>query len=305
MFLSRIVFFLSLTIISTGLLFSQDSHNTIGKHDFNFGHQSGYMYSRTDSAYFREAGAWSFETGFLGYYTEKMPRVLNPKWQERLMLLIPLGFEYYPCNRIAVQFVITDLFVEFPYRNIHSMGGKSPRFATKMLLAREGKRTPATAFTVGVTFSSAKPYNIWEHHHNYEESNGLAGAGTGVTDYLLLFTFSKRLNHLLTAHGRLGLAPLGSPVEYQRGSSQADEIPYGLLICWSPLTPWTIKGEISGMYNGLSSTKLAHYSVLRFAPEYHFKKCGITLNLEKGLTQESDDWVAGIYTKIYWGTPHP
>jgi len=169
-----------------------------------------------------------------------------------------------------------------------------------MLLARERDIFPAIALTVGVTFSSAKPYNIWDKTHNYNESNGLAGAGTGVTDYIMIFTFSKRLSGKLTLNSRIGLIPLGSPVEYVRGASQADEIPYGLMLVASPFDRISIHGEISGMYNGLKSTKLAHYSVLRFAPAYHFKSTDVSLNLEKGLTEESDTWTLGFYAKFFF-----
>ena len=292
----KIPFFLFIAFVS--FCPGQDPGNTIRKHDFNFGHQLGYMYSRMDDAYFGSRGEWSFETGFMGYYTEKMPRVANPDWQERLMLALPLYFTACASDAVTLQFDLTDLFVEFPYRDIHSTGGKSPRFRAKMKLFSEGRLLPAAAFTIGVKFSSAKPYNIWEKNHNYEESNGLSGAGTGVADYLLLFLFSKRLSPALLLHWRLGIAPLGSPVEYERGSGQADEIPYGLSAEYALPGKTTVKAEIAGMYNGLESTELAHYSVARLNLIRRFSALSLTLDLERGLTEESDDWVAGFYTKF-------
>lgn len=296
--MARPVIFLC-TLLS--LAFSQEPGNTITKGDFNFGHQLGWMYSRMDHAYFGTRGQWSFETGCLGYYTETMPLVANPDWRERLMVTVPLYFEACPSDNVTLQFDLTDLFVEFPYRDIHSTGGKSPRFRAKIRLVEEGPLAPATAFTLGVKFSSAKPYTIWEKHHNYEESNGLAGADTGVADYLLLFLFSKKLAAWITLHWRLGLLPVGSPVEYKRGSGQADEIPYGVSAEYGLAPGWIAKTEIAGMYNGLESTKLAHYSVGRLDFSRRFSRTTLTLNLERGLTEESDDWVAGFYSKFDFG----
>jgi len=254
-----------------------------------------------DDACFGNRGEWSFETGFLGYYTEKMPLVTNPEWQERLMLAVPLYFTACASDAVTLQLDLTDLFVEFPYRDIHSMGGKSPRFRAKMRLLSEGRLAPAAAFTIGVKFSSAKPYNIWDKNHNYEESNGLAGADTGVADYLLLLLFSKRLSPAFLLHWRLGLAPLGSPVEYERGSGQADEILYGLSTEYALSAKTTARAEIAGMVNGLESTELAHYSVARLDLSRRLGKASLTLDLERGLTEESDDWVAGFYARFNFG----
>jgi hypothetical protein len=290
-----------------GAVFALGSGDAIDKANFDFGHQLGYIYSRTDSAYFRKAGEWTFETGFLDYYESRMPFVRNPHWRERNMLLVPLLFEIYPCSTIAIQAALTDLFVEFPCRNIHSMGGKSPRFMTKMRLLKEGRFLPATAFTVGVKFSSAKPYNIWENTHNYDESNGLAGACTGVSDYLMLFTLSKRLSPSLAVHGRFGLAPLGSPVPrsitepLRTSNGQADEIPYGVMVTGSAGSRFCFEAGIIGMYPMLSTTILGHYSQVRLAPAVRFGRVRLTLDVEKGLTRESDEWVAGVYTKFDLG----
>lgn len=191
--------------------------NTITKSDFNFGHQLGYVYSRTDDAYFHARGSWSFETGFLTYYTPQMPLVQTTKYRERTMMLVPLNLVICPSDNIMLQVTLTDLFVELPYDDIHNTGGKSPRFYTKMWLCNEGKYRPAMAFTCGVKFSSAKPYTIWAKKHNWLESNGLAGADTGEADYLLLLLFSKEFLANQFLHLRIGLAPLGSPVEYVRG----------------------------------------------------------------------------------------
>ena len=273
---------------------AKDTSNTITRRHFNFGHQLGYIYSQMEDAYFEEAGTWNFQTGFLTYYTSDMPLVRNEKWKKRTMFIIPLYFKYYPTDFLKLEFDITDLFIEFPYIDHRNMGGKSPRFLAKMRILEERNYLPAIAFTIGVKFSSAKPYTIWANDHNYDESNGLAGAGTGVADYLLLFTLSKNLGKFGFLTTRLGLAPLGSPVEYVRGSAQADEIPYGLSYKkqWNK---WSGVLEISGMYNGLSSTELAHYSVARLQAVRLFKSGSLTLNFEHGLTRESDEWVAGFY----------
>jgi len=280
---------------------AQDTENTITRNQFNFGHQLGYMYSRIDDAWFDETAGWSFETGFLTLYTGEMPRVRNPKWKERTMLYIPLYFEFYMGKRITVQVELTDLFIEFPYKNIRNTGGKSPRFKTKIGLLNEGRINPAIAFTVGVKFSSAKPYVIWEQNHNYDESNGLAGTGTGVADYLLLFTFSKAFSEALSLHAHLGLAPLGSPVEYQRGSAQADEIPYGVSIRYRKDAVWSGRFELCGMYNGLPATKLAHYSVVRAKLLWKPRHYTFSLTVGHGLTEESDEWGGGLTYQLSFG----
>ncbi|MFW5813300.1 MAG: hypothetical protein ACOCXC_03145 [Fibrobacterota bacterium] len=274
-----------------------DTTNTINRNNFNFGHQLGYIYSRMDDAFFGEPGSWNFETGFLGYYTENMPMVRNDKWKERLMLIIPLAFTYYPTDFVMLRFEVTDLFIEFPYEDLDNTGGKSPRFETKLRLLKEGDFLPATAFTTGVKFSSAKPYTIWDKDHNYDESNGLAGAGTGVADYYLIFSFSKKLDRAASLSARIGLAPLGSPVEYVRGSAQADQIPYGVSYR-RERGGWSGCVEICGMYNGLPATKLAHYSVLRLQIGREWERGALVMNAEKGLTEESDDWVLGFYKRF-------
>ncbi|MBN2036873.1 MAG: hypothetical protein JW768_09050 [Chitinispirillaceae bacterium] len=276
-------------------LVSQDSTNTITRSDFNFGHQLGYMYSRMDNAWFENSGLWVIQTGFLAFHTPMMPRVRNPAWQERTILMVPLYVQWYPCSSIAIQAEITDLFVEFPYVDLDNTGGKSPRFKTKIRILSEKTFVPAFAFTAGVKFSSAKPYTIWDNDHNYDESNGLAGAGTGVADYLLLCTASKTVRGGTSIHARLGLAPLGSPVEFRHGSAQADEIPYGVMVRHDLAHAWSINLEVSGMYNGLRSTHLAHYSVVRGQIHREFGPLRLTLNGERGLTEETDTWVGGAY----------
>ncbi|MBN1758379.1 MAG: hypothetical protein JW863_08690, partial [Chitinispirillaceae bacterium] len=205
----KVIILLVSAFAAVSLLRAQDTSNTISRNDFNFGHQLGYMYSRMDDAWFADRGVWRFETGFAALYTSSMPEVRNAYWKERTVLYVPLYFELFPSDNIALLIELTDLFVEFPYVDYTSMGGKSPRFKTKIRLCREGKRLPAIAFTAGVKFSSAKPYVIWRDDHNYDESNGLAGAGTGVADYLLLFTVSKALTAATSIHAHAGLAPLG------------------------------------------------------------------------------------------------
>jgi hypothetical protein len=292
---------LLLVCFSLNTTFAQDTANTITRNQFNFGHQLGYMYSRIDDAWFDETAAWRFETGFAALYTSEMPRVRNNKWKERTMLYIPLYVEFYLGKRVTLQVELTDLFVEFPYESIKNAGGKSPRVKTKIGLMNEGRIAPAIAFTVGVKFSSAKPYVIWARNHTYDESNGLAGAGTGVADYLLLFTFSKKFSDAVSLHTHLGLAPLGSPVEYTRGSAQADEIPYGISLRYRENTVWSVHGELCGMYNGLPATKLAHYSMARVKLLWKALRHTIVLTLEHGLTEESDEWGAGISGQFAFG----
>ncbi len=294
--------YLDETVSQNNILFNNtaaqlDSGNTITRGYFNFGHQLGYMYAKFDSAYFNPEGSFSFLTGFVAYYTPDMPLVQNPEWKKRTILMIPLGIEYTPCKVLSLQFDITDLFIEFPYKNYENMGGKSPRVRTKILLLRERKIAPAIALTLGVKWSSAKPYTMWHGKHNYYESNGLAGAGTGVADYTILFTLSKRIFPELTVHSRIGLIPVGSPMGIGR---QADEIPYGLSVEYATLRWLNVKAEIAGMYNGLPATHLAHYSVFRLLLNAQIKNSSFSLNLEKGLTSCSDQWVAGVY----WGIVH-
>jgi hypothetical protein len=297
---SRYLTVIASAIVLTGALSfteASDTSNTITRDDFNFGHQLGYMYARMDDAYFKDDGTGIFTTGFLTFYTPVMPMVRNAYWKKRTILMIPLYFEYFPCSRISLQAEVTDLFIEFPYQSIENMGGKSPRFKTKIKLLGEHGRLPALAFTVGVKFSSAKPYTIWNNNHNYDESNGLAGAGTGVADYLLLFTASRHIRPDVTIHARLGLVPLGSPVEYTRGSAQADEIPYGIAVKKELTGPWALQAEVCGMYNGLKSTRLAHYSVARIKGIWQRGPFELTIDAERGLTEETDTWVAGVYVQ--------
>jgi hypothetical protein len=275
-----------------------DTTNTIRRNQFNFGHQLGYIYSRMDDAFFCERGTWRFETGLATLYTSRMPRVRSSKWKERTMVYIPLYFELFPSDNISLQIELTDLFVEFPYVDHTSMGGKSPRFKTKIRLLKERRILPAIAFTAGVKFSSAKPYVIWRHDHNYDESNGLCGAGTGVADYLLLFTFSKNIRETFSIHSHIGLAPLGSPVEYTRGSAQADEIPYGLSLRYRFFPQLLARLEVCGMYNGLKATELAHYSVARLRLAWKPRRYSFLLNIEHGLTEESDEWGAGLFSVL-------
>jgi hypothetical protein len=294
-------FFVVLLIWCTVLpAFSQETSNTITRNEFNFGHQVGYMYARMDDAYFGTRGTWTFETGGAVLYTSEMPRVRSSRWRERSFIYIPLYFELFPSDNVAIQVELTDLFVERPYYDIHSMGGKSPRIRTKLRLLKEGENLPAVAFTAGVKFSSAKPWVIWRNDHNYDESNGLTGAGTGVADYLLLFTLSKTFG-TTSLHTHFGLAPVGSPVEYKRGSAQADELPYGISMRHNFTDEWSGRVEIAGMYNGLSSTELAHYSVARLRINRAFGHNLLIFNVEHGLTEESDEWGAGVFVKFMFG----
>lgn len=280
--------------------FAQDTANAIFRNQFNFGHQLGYMYARMDDAYFGKRGTWTFETGGAILYTSEMPRVRSSHWKERTFIYIPLYFELFPSDNVTFIIEMTDLFVELPYYDIHSMGGKSPRVKTKLRLVKEGLYMPAMSFTAGVKFSSAKPWVIWRNDHNYDESNGLAGAGTGVADYLLLVTLSKTAGYT-SLHMHFGLAPVGSPVEYRRGSAQADELPYGMSIRHHFTHEWSGRIEVAGMYNGLSSTELAHYAVARMRMSRSLGRHVLAINVEHGLTEESDEWGAGIFAKFLFG----
>ncbi len=276
------------------------AENTIRKDTFNFGHQLGYLYSRMDDAYFAPGGTWYLETGVSAYYTAEMPLVTNPAWKERLLLQAPFEIGYSPADSIDVR-AESDFVAEFPYRDRHSVGGNSPRFRTRIRLLREGETAPALAFTVGVKFSSAKPYNIWDGNLNYEDSNGLAGVGTGVTDYFMLFTASKQLGEGVWSHARVGLAPVGDPTAFERGSSQADQIPYGLSFDWLPLDKWGFTAEVAGMWGAITTTNLDHYSVARLQVHRLFDRTRVYLNVERGLTRESDDWVVALRTRFYFG----
>lgn len=292
-----------LQVLFCGLVLAQESENTIRRNQFNFGHQVGYMYAHVGDAYFRDRGIWQFETGFITLYTSSMPRVRNPEWKKRTFMYIPLYFEIAPSDNIALQIELTDLFVELPYYDIHSIGGKSPRFKTKMRLLKEGEHLPALAFTVGVKFSSAKPWVIWRHDHNYDESNGLTGAGTGVADYILLFTASKKVSDRTKLSGHFGLIPVGSPLEYSRGSAQADELPYGISLQQSFTSKYSGTVEWCGMASGLSSTEMAHYSTVRLKGSLRMSHGTFNAMVEHGLTEESDEWGGGVTGVFEFGTP--
>jgi hypothetical protein len=274
--------------------------NEIRKQDFNFAHQLGYLYSRIDNAYFDPPGTWSLETGVLGHYTRNMPLVENPDWRERLLMQIPFTLRWSPAERIVLQ-ANSDFVGEFPYRNRHSVGGNSPRFRAKIRLLEEGDVAPALAFTVGVKFSSAKPYNIWDGNHNYRDSNGLAGIGTGLADYFLILHASRALAGSTWVHSHVGLAPVGDPTAYGRGSSQADQILYGLSLERHFNTHWGARAEIAGMAGALRTTSLDHYSVARLEFTRFLQARRIVLNLERGLTWTSDDWVAGLLARFDFG----
>jgi hypothetical protein len=293
--------------LATCFAAEQGSGNTIGKKNFNFGHQSGYMYARCEDAYFAPRGTWTFETGALAYYTSRMPLVTNPVYYERLMLLMPLHFEFHPGDNITLRLELTDLFIEaLDYQrthDIHLMGGKSPRFKTKIRLLEEKRFLPAMALTMGVTFSSAKPYTIWDNRLNYQESNGLAGAGTGVADYLILLALSKTIANRVALNGHIGLAPLGSPVEYGRGSGQMDEMPYGVTVDTRITQHFSTRVAVCGMYNFLHQGILADYAVARLNTTWQLGRMALTANVEHGLTRESDEWVLGWYQKFNLGRP--
>lgn len=296
----RLFFLLGSALVLLSPGHSRAEGNTIRKDTFNFAHQLGYLYSRMDDAYFRERGRWSLETGLVGFYTRNMPLVENPAWQERLLLQLPFELRISPSDNIELQ-VNSDLVAESPYRNQRSMGGNSPRFRTRMRLLQETDRLPALAFTVGVKFSSAKPYNIWEGNHNYVDSNGLSGTGTGVADYFMVFHASRSIQEGLWIHARLGLAPLGDPTAYERGSSQADQILYGLSLEHALHPLWLVTGEVSGMWGAIQTTNLDHYSVARAQVARQFDAYRVTLNVERGLTWTTDDWVAGFYVRFDFG----
>lgn len=275
--------------------------NDIVKSNFNIAQQSGYLYSRLDDAYFYQHGWWSLETGFQTYYSNKMPLVVNPAWQERWFLQLPGQLEVAPSANIILR-LNSDVVAEFPRQDKHSAGGNSPRFRTKIKLLAETARRPALALTVGVTFSSAKPTNIQANRHNYNDSNGLAGLGTGVADYHLVFNTSKELAKHSLLHAQLGLAPLGIPVPFRGGPSQADQLPFGLGL-HNRFNHWRLRSELAGMFGVLKTTTLDNYLLLRLMGGYQFDQCLLLVNIERGLTRETDDWIGGFWAKFEFARP--
>ncbi|RMF15451.1 MAG: hypothetical protein D6761_07785 [Candidatus Dadabacteria bacterium] len=274
---------------------SVDAQNEIRKDTFNFAQQLGYLYSHQDDAYTHPRGWWSLRTGALVYYTRKMARVENPDWQRRTFVQLPGQLRVAPGDRIVLQ-VDSDLVAEWPRQDKHSWGGNSPRFRTKIGLLQEHDARPALAMTVGVKFSSAKPTNIFEDRHNYRDSNGLAGLGTGVADYFIVFHVGKRPASDVTLNAHVGLAPLGDPTAYDRGSSQADEILWGGTVDWTP-GAWRVQVGAAGMSGVLTTTHLHHYAVARLQLGRRWQRRGrieLAINAERGLTWTSDDWVGGL-----------
>lgn len=274
--------------------------NTIRKDTFNFGHQLGYLYSRIEDAELLAAGEWRFETGFVAYHTDPMPLVRNPDWRRRTLLTVPGRLEVGLAPIVTLQ-LDSDLVIELPYRDVHQMGGNSPRIRTRIRLLEDSGRRPALALTLGVKFSSAKPYTLWDDRLNYDDSNGLAGIGTGVADYFIIVSASKRFgdHHRLLA--RAGLAPVGDPSQaLERGGSQADQIPYGLAWIMTPDPRWHARLEWAGFWGALKTTRLDHYSVARLGLERRWEKVWLGGRVERGLTRESDDWVAGAHVTLVW-----
>ena len=280
------------------------SRNTIRKADFNFGHQLGYLYARPDTAYIDSQYGFEFETGLQLYHTPHMPRVTNPAWQRYSLWTLPLGLKYSVAGRISLQ-VNSDAILQWPMLNAHSLGGNSPRVRAKVLLLDDRRWWPALALTVGVKFSSAKPWTIWYSRHNYRDSNGLAGPDTGVADYLLLLHVSKAMarssawQHWL--HLNVGLAPLGDPTAYEHASSQADEIPFRLGYQALLRRRWDMALETAGMLGILSTTSLDKYAVARIAAGYRWGPHGLYINAERGLTATSDTWVGGLWYRVRFG----
>ena len=179
-----------------------------------------------------------------------------------------------------------------------------------MIVREHGRRTAVwvaatvfpLAFAVGVKFSSAKPYNIWDGNLNYDDANGLAGIGTGVADYSLVLYGSKALGdagrHEL--HGRLGLGVLGDPTAFTRGSSQADQLLYGLDWQWTLTEGLQADAELVGMWGVLRTTTLDHYSVARLGLRRSWERFELAGRIDRGLTRESDDWAGGIELRWWW-----
>ncbi len=274
--------------------------NTIRKDTFNFGHQFGYLYSRIEDAELLAAGEWRFETGFVAYHTRRMPLVRNPDWQRRTLLTVPGRLEVGLAPIVTLQ-LDSDLVAELPYRDIHQIGGNSPRVRTRIRLLTDTGRRPALALTLGVKFSSAKPYTLWDERMNYDDSNGLAGIGTGVADYFIIVSASKRVGPRHRFLARAGLAPVGDPSQaLERGGSQADQIPYGLSWIYSPVPAWQTRVEWVGFWGALKTTRLDHYSVARAVVERRWSRVWLALRGERGLTRESDDWVGGAQVTVVW-----
>lgn len=274
--------------------------NTIRKDTFNFGHQLGYLYSRIEDAELPAAGEWRFETGFVAYHTDPMPLVRNPDWRRRTLLTVPGRLEIGLAPIVALQ-LDGDLVAELPYRDIHQIGGNSPRVRTRIRLLEDRDRRPALALTLGVKFSSGKPYTLWDGRMNYDDSNGLAGIDTGVADYFIILSVGKRLGDRHRLLARAGLAPVGDPAQaLERGGSQADQIPYGLAWIYSPVAAWQTRLEWAGFWGALTTTRLDHYSVARAVLEHRWPRVWLAVRGERGLTPESDDWVGGAQVTIVW-----
>jgi hypothetical protein len=286
--------------VAGGVAAPAGAANTIRKDSFNFGHQLGYLYSRIEDAELLAAGEWRFETGFVAYHTDTMPLVRNPDWQRRSLLTVPGRLEVGLAPIVTLQ-LDSDVVAELPYRDVHQIGGNSPRVRTRIRLLADSARRPALALTLGVKFSSAKPYTLWDDRLNYDDSNGLAGIGTGVADYFIIVSASKRIGDRHRLLTRVGLAPVGDPSQaLERGGSQADQIPYGLSWIFSPSPAWQTRAELAGFWGALTTTRLDHYSVARAVVERRWPRVWVALRGERGLTRESDDWVGGAQVTIVW-----
>ncbi len=292
-----------LIVLPLSNLFAADySNNTIRKDNFNFGHQHGYLYSSFEPAYIPDGKHFRFQTGAMSYHTSAMPRVLHPKWRSFTRVIVPVILDFSLAGIVQLK-LQSDAIAHFPVQDQHSIGGNSPRFSARIKLVGEKKYSPALAFTIGVKFSSAKPWNIWNKIHNYNDSNGLAGVGTGVADYLLLLHASKEFGLQQFVHFNAGLAPLGDPTAYERGSSQADQIP--LRLGYEIVRQrWRLQIETAGMLGALQTTNLDSYLVARLQPAMRWHKKShsqeLAINLEKGLTWTTDSYVAGLLYRVTW-----
>jgi hypothetical protein len=63
---------------------------------------------------------------------------------------------------------------------------------------------------------------------------------------------------------------------------------------------WTLLPEVAGMFGILSTTTLDHYSVFRIELQRRFERARLILDIERGLTPESDDVAGGLRFEIDW-----
>lgn len=68
----------------------------------------------------------------------------------------------------------------------------------------------------------------------------------------------------------------------------------------TPDPRWHARLEWAGFWGALKTTRLDHYSVARLGLERRWEKVWLGGRVERGLTRESDDWVAGAHVTLVW-----